>query len=107
MQGADLVFLTAGMGGGTGTGSIPVAARVAKECGAVTVGIVTKPFSFEMGRRQSNTKEGLEKLRKYCDTLIVIPNDKLLEIAPRDLPLEMAFTLADDVLRKGVQGVQS
>ncbi len=105
MQGADLVFLTAGMGGGTGTGSIPVAARVAKECGAVTVGIVTKPFSFEMGRRQSNTKEGLEKLRKYCDTLIVIPNDKLLEIAPRDLPLEMAFTLADDVLRKGVQGI--
>lgn len=105
IQGADLVFLTAGMGGGTGTGSIPVAARVAKECGAVTVGIVTKPFSFEMGRRQSNTKEGLEKLRKYCDTLIVIPNDKLLEIAPRDLPLEMAFTLADDVLRKGVQGI--
>ena len=105
MQGADLVFLTAGMGGGTGTGSIPVAARIAKECGAVTVGIVTKPFSFEMGRRQSNTKEGLEKLQKYCDTLIIIPNDKLLEIAPRDLPLEMAFTLADDVLRKGVQGI--
>lgn len=105
MQGADLVFLTAGMGGGTGTGSIPVAARIARECGAVTVGIVTKPFSFEMGRRQSNTKEGLEKLQKYCDTLIVIPNDKLLEIAPRDLPLEMAFTLADDVLRKGVQGI--
>ncbi len=105
LQGADMVFLTAGMGGGTGTGSIPIAAKVAKACGAVTIGIVTKPFSFELGRRQTNAKTGIEKLSEYCDTLIVIPNDKLLEIAPRDLPLEMAFTLADDVLRQGVQGI--
>ncbi|MCK9246286.1 MAG: cell division protein FtsZ [Anaerolineaceae bacterium] len=105
LGGADMVFLTAGMGGGTGTGSIPVAAKVAKACGAVTVAIVTRPFSFELGRRQSNADSGIEKLKEYTDTLIVIPNDKLLEIAPRDLPLEMAFTLADDVLRQGVQGV--
>jgi cell division protein FtsZ len=105
LQGADMVFLTAGMGGGTGTGSIPIAAKVAKVCGAVTVGIVTKPFSFELGRRQSNANTGIEKLKEFTDTLIVIPNDKLLEVAPRDLPLEMAFTLADDVLRQGVQGI--
>lgn len=105
LHGADMVFLTAGMGGGTGTGSIPIAAKTAKACGAVTVAIVTKPFTFELGRRQTNAISGLEKLQEYTDTLIVIPNDKLLEIAPRDLPLEMAFTLADDVLRQGVQGI--
>lgn len=105
LHGADMVFLTAGMGGGTGTGSIPIAAKTAKACGAVTVAIVTKPFTFELGRRQTNAVSGLEKLQEYTDTLIVIPNDKLLEIAPRDLPLEMAFTLADDVLRQGVQGI--
>lgn len=105
LQGAELVFLTAGMGGGTGTGSIPIAAKVAKAMGAVTVGIVTKPFSFELGRRQRNSEQGIENLREFCDTLIVIPNDKLLEVAPRDLPLEMAFTIADDVLRQGVQGI--
>lgn len=100
-----MVFLTAGMGGGTGTGAIPIAAKVAKACGAVTVAIVTKPFSFELGRRQTNANSGIQKLKEYTDTLIVIPNDKLLEVAPRDLPLEMAFTLADDVLRQGVQGI--
>ena len=105
LQGAEMVFLTAGMGGGTGTGSIPIAAQIAKESGALTIAIVTKPFSFELGKRQRNTEEGLAKLRKYCDTLIVIPNDKLIEVAPRDLPLTMAFTLADDVLRQGVQGI--
>ena len=105
LQGADMVFLSAGMGGGTGTGAISVAAKVSKACGAVTVAIVTRPFSFELGRRQSNADTGIEKLKEYTDTLIIIPNDKLLEIAPRDLPLEMAFTLADDVLRQGVQGV--
>ncbi len=105
LQGADLVFLTAGMGGGTGTGAIPIAAKVSQACGAVTVAIVTKPFSFELGRRQTNANDGVERLKEYTDTLIVIPNDKLLEIAPRDLPLEMAFTLADDVLRQGVQGI--
>jgi len=105
LHGADMVFLTAGMGGGTGTGSIPIAAKVAKASGAVTIAIVTRPFSFELGRRQRNAEEGLAKLKEYTDTLIVIPNDKLIEIAPRDLPLEMAFTLADDVLRQGVQGI--
>ncbi|HOZ38896.1 MAG TPA: cell division protein FtsZ [Anaerolineaceae bacterium] len=105
LHGADMVFLTAGMGGGTGTGAIPIAAKVAKASGAVTIAIVTRPFSFELGRRQRNAEEGLAKLKEYTDTLIVIPNDKLIEIAPRDLPLELAFTLADDVLRQGVQGI--
>lgn len=105
MAGADMVFLTAGMGGGTGTGSIPIAARVARSLGAVTVAIVTTPFSFEMGRRQQNAREGLAKLRPFIDTLITVPNDRLLQVAPRDLPLELAFRLADDVLRQGIQGI--
>lgn len=105
LRGADMVFLTAGMGGGTGTGAISIAAKVAKASGAVTVSIVTKPFSFELGRRQKNSEEGIEKLKEFSDTLIVIPNDKLIEVAPRDLPLEMAFTIADDILRQGVQGI--
>jgi cell division protein FtsZ len=105
LEGADMVFLAAGMGGGTGTGSIPVAARVAKAIGAVTIAVVTTPFSFEMGRRQKNAVLGLAKLRKNTDTLITVPNDRLLEVAPLDLPLEMAFKLADDVLRQGVQGI--
>lgn len=105
LEGADMVFLTAGMGGGTGTGSIPVAAKIARALGAVTVSIVTTPFSFEMGKRQRNANEGLAKLRPYSDTLITVPNDKLLYIAPRDLPMEMAFRLADDVLRQGIQGI--
>lgn len=105
LRGADMVFLTAGMGGGTGTGAISIAAKVAKASGAVTVSIVTKPFSFELGRRQKNSEEGIEKLKEFSDTLIVIPNDKLIEIAPKDLPLEMAFTIADDILRQGVRGI--
>ena len=105
LRGADMVFLTAGMGGGTGTGAISIAAKVAKASGAVTVSIVTKPFSFELGRRQKNSEVGIEKLKEFSDTLIVIPNDKLIEVAPRDLPLEMAFTIADDILRQGVQGI--
>lgn len=105
LYGADMVFLTAGMGGGTGTGAIPVAARVAKTIGAVTIAVVTTPFSFEMGRRQKNAAFGLQKLRQYTDTMITVPNDKLLEVAPHDLPLEMAFKLADDVLRQGVSGI--
>lgn len=105
LRDADMVFLTAGMGGGTGTGAIPVAAKVAKDSGAVTIAIVTKPFSFELGRRQRNAEEGIARLKEYTDTLIVIPNDRLIEIAPRDLPLEMAFTLADDILRQGVQSI--
>lgn len=105
LQGADMVFLTAGMGGGTGTGSIAIAAQAARNVGAVTVAIVTTPFSFEMGRRQRNAQEGLSRLRQHVDTLITIPNDRLLKIAPRDLPLDMAFRLADDVLRQGIQGI--
>lgn len=100
-----MVFLTAGMGGGTGTGSISIAARVARALGAVTVAIVTTPFSFEVGRRQQNARDGLARLRPYIDTLVTVPNDRLLQVAPKDLPLEMAFRLADDVLRQGIQGI--
>lgn len=105
LAGADMVFLTAGMGGGTGTGSIPIAARVARSLGAVTIAIVTTPFTFEVGRRQQNARNGLAKLRQYTDTLITVPNDRLLYVAPKDLPLELAFRLADDVLRQGIQGI--
>lgn len=105
LAGADMVFLTAGMGGGTGTGAIPVAAQIARHLGAVTIAIVTTPFSFEMGRRQRNANEGLALLRRHTDTLIAIPNDRLLYVAPKDLPLELAFRLADDVLRQAVQGI--
>lgn len=105
LRGADMVFLTAGMGGGTGTGSIPVVAEMARALGAVTIAIVTTPFSFEMGKRQKNAREGLEELRKHTHTLISIPNDRLLYVAPKDLPMETAFRLADDVLRQAVQGI--
>ena len=105
LEGADMVFLTAGMGGGTGTGSISVAARVARSMGAVTIAIVTTPFSFEMGTRQRNANQGLLELTQHTDTLIAIPNDRLLMVAPKDLPLEVAFRLADDVLRQAVQGI--
>jgi cell division protein FtsZ len=105
LQGADMVFLTAGMGGGTGTGSIRVAARISRELGAVTIAIVTTPFSFERGRRQANARSGLAQLRPNTDTLITIPNERLLYIAPRDLPLDLAFRLADDVLRQAAQGI--
>jgi cell division protein FtsZ len=105
LRGADMVFLTAGMGGGTGTGSIPIAARAARSIGAVTISIVTTPFSFEMGHRQRNASQGLAKLARHSDTLISIPNDRLLDVARRDLPLDLAFRLADDVLRQAVQGI--
>jgi len=105
LEGADMVFLTAGMGGGTGTGAIPVAARVSKTIGALTIAVVTTPFSFEMGKRQKNAAIGLRKLREFTHTLITVPNDRLLDVAPHDLPLEMAFKLADDVLRQGVSGI--
>jgi cell division protein FtsZ len=105
LSGADMVFLTAGMGGGTGTGSIPVVAEIARQVGAVTIAIVTTPFTFEMGRRQRNASEGLARLRGKTHTLISIPNDRLLYVAPRDLPMETAFRLADDVLRQAVQGI--
>ena len=105
LSGADMVFLTCGMGGGTGTGAIPVAASVARSQSAVVVAIVSLPFSFEVGRRQINARDGLVKLQQYTDTLISVPNDRLLQIAPQNLPLEMAFRLADDVLRQGIQGI--
>jgi len=105
LEGADMVFLTAGMGGGTGTGSIPVAAKIARSIGAVTIAVVTMPFSFEMGRRQRNASDGIKRLQPNTDTLIAIPNDRLLYVAPRDLPLDTAFRLADDVLRQAVQGI--
>lgn len=105
MKGADMIFLTAGMGGGTGTGSIPIAAKIARSLGAVTIAIVTTPFSFEMGRRQQNASQGLERLRRETHTLISIPNDRLLDCAPRNLPMEVAFHLADDVLRQSVEGI--
>lgn len=105
LEGADMVFLTAGMGGGTGTGSISVAAKIARSIGAVTIAVVTMPFSFELGRRQRNANEGIKRLSPNTDTLISIPNDRLLDVAPRDLPLDTAFRLADDVLRQAVQGI--
>ena len=105
LEGADMVFLTAGMGGGTGTGSIPIAAKIARSIGAVTIAVVTMPFSFEMGRRQRNASEGIKRLSPNADTLISIPNDRLLDVAPKDLPLDTAFRLADDVLRQAVQGI--
>lgn len=105
LEGADMVFLTAGMGGGTGTGSIGIAGEVARELGAVTIAVVTMPFSFEMGRRLKNAQEGLGWLQPNTDTLIAIPNDRLLYIAPQDIPLEMAFRMADDVLHQSVQGI--
>ncbi len=105
LAGADMVFLTAGMGGGTGTGSIPVVAEVCRSLEAVTIAIVTTPFSFEIGRRQKNAASGLANLRDFTHTLISIPNDRLLHFAPRNLPMEVAFRLADDVLRQSVQGI--
>ncbi len=104
IQGADIVFITCGLGGGTGTGSAPVIANIAQKLGALTVAIVTFPFSMEGLRRRGNAEMGLEKLRKESDTVIVIPNDKLLEIAP-NLPLTAAFKVADEILVRAVKGV--
>ena len=104
LEGADLVFIAAGMGGGTGTGAAPILAEVAKECGALTVGIVTKPFSFEGRKRQRQAEEGIARLAEHVDTLIVIPNDRLRE-AIAGAPLNEAFRAADDVMRMGVKGI--
>jgi cell division protein FtsZ len=105
LQGADLVFLTAGMGGGTGTGSIAVAAQEAKALGILTVAIVTTPFTFEASRRRNNAEWGLARLRPHVDTLITVPNDKLLPLLGRNTPFEMSLRVADEVLRQGVQGI--
>ena len=105
IRGSDMVFITAGMGGGTGTGASPVVARIAKELGCLTVGIVTKPFSFEGRKRQEQAKKGLEMLKPLVDTLIVVPNDKLLNMVQPDTPMLEAFREVDNVLRRGVQGI--
>lgn len=105
IQGADMVFVTAGMGGGTGTGAAPVVAKIAKEMGALTVGVVTRPFGFEGRKRQTQAAAGVEAMKAAIDTLIVIPNDRLLDIVDKSTPMMEAFKEADNVLRQGVQGI--
>lgn len=105
LEDIDMLFITSGMGGGTGTGAAPVIARLAQEAGVLNVGIVTRPFAFEGHQRAERCKKGIEELRQYVDTLITIPNDRLLKVAPADLPLMQAFDLVDDILRQGVQGI--
>lgn len=105
LKGADMVFITAGMGGGTGTGAAPVIAQIAREIGALTVGVVTKPFTFEGSRRRQSADDGLNNLKEQVDTLITIPNDRLLQIADKKTTLNEAFRIADDVLRQGIQGI--
>jgi cell division protein FtsZ len=105
INGADMVFITAGMGGGTGTGGAPVIARIARETGALTIGVVTKPFAFEGTRRRQTADEGIELFKEQVDTLIVIPNDRLLEIVDKRASIQAAFRMADDVLRQGIQGI--
>jgi len=105
LQGADMVFVTAGMGGGTGTGAAPVVAQVAKEGGALTVGVVTRPFSFEGKKRAGQAENGITELKTKVDTLIIIPNDRLLQVADKQTSILEAFRIADDVLRQGVQGI--
>jgi len=106
LKGADMVFVTAGEGGGTGTGSAPTIAEIAKEeIGALTVGVVTKPFEFEGARRMQQALEGIDKLRAQVDTLIIVPNQKLLQVVERQTSVQEAFRIADDILRQGVQGI--
>ena len=105
LKGSDMVFITAGMGGGTGTGASPVIAQIAREVGALTVGVVTKPFAFEGNKRRVAAEEGIANLKQHVDTLITVPNDRLLQIADKKMPLKEAFRLADDVLRQGIQGI--
>ena len=105
LRGADMVFVTAGEGGGTGSGAAPIVAQIAKSLGALTVGIVTTPFKFEGTKRRSQAEFGVDSLRKECDTTIVIPNDRLLEVLDRSTSMLDAFRIADDVLRQGVQGI--
>ena len=105
LEGSDLVFITAGMGGGTGTGAAPVVAECAKEAGALTVGVITRPFTFEGRRRTSQADSGIAALQASVDTLIIIPNDKLLSVISEQTPVQEAFRVADDILRQGVQGI--
>ncbi len=105
LRGADMVFITSGMGGGTGTGGAPIVAEISRELGALTVAVATKPFAFERGRRQSIAEEGLDNLRTKVDTLVTVPNDRLLGVVQKKVTLIEAFRLADEVLREGVQGI--
>lgn len=105
LRGADMIFITAGMGGGTGTGAAPIIAQIAKEVGALTVGVVTKPFSFEGNRRKAAAEEGINRFKEHVDTLITIPNDRLLQVADKKTTMVEAFRIADDVLRQGIQGI--
>jgi cell division protein FtsZ len=105
LKGSDMIFITAGMGGGTGTGASPIVAQIAREVGALTVGVVTKPFTFEGKKRQLAAEEGIANLKQHVDTLITVPNDRLLQVADKRTPLAEAFRLADDVLRQGIQGI--
>jgi cell division protein FtsZ len=105
LRGSDMVFITSGMGGGTGTGASPIVARIAKEVGALTIGVVTRPFTFEGHKRSNSAEAGINKLKEHVDTLIAIPNDRLLEIVDKRASLQQAFGVADDVLRQGIQGI--
>jgi cell division protein FtsZ len=105
LRGSDMVFVTAGLGGGTGTGAAPVVAQIAKEVGALTIGVVTRPFTFEGSRRLQSAEAGIARLKEHADTLIVIPNDRLLQIVDKRASLQDAFRVADDVLRQGIQGI--
>lgn len=105
LDGADMVFITAGMGGGTGTGAAPVVAKIAKELGILTIGVVTKPFTWEGRKRQNQANSGLDRLKEYVDAVIVIPNDKLLQVVGREVSLQDSFSIVDEVLLRGVQGI--
>jgi cell division protein FtsZ len=105
LDNSDLVFITAGMGGGTGTGAAPIVAEIAKEVGALTVGVITRPFTFEGKRRTGQAEDGVAALQSQVDTLIIIPNDKLLTVISEQTPVQEAFRVADDILRQGVQGI--
>ena len=105
LRGADMVFIACGMGGGTGTGASPIIAQISKEMGALTIGVVTRPFTFEGARRAKVAEDGIEALRAQADTLIAIPNDRLAQVADKRATLQQAFSLADDVLRQGIQGI--
>ncbi len=105
IKGADMVFITGGMGGGTGTGAMPIVAQISKEVGALAIGVVTRPFSFEGSRRSQSAEGGIGKLKEHVDTLIVIPNDRLLQLVEKRASLQESFKLADDVLRQGIQGI--
>ncbi|HKZ43501.1 MAG TPA: cell division protein FtsZ [Anaerolineales bacterium] len=105
LKGSDMVFITAGLGGGTGTGAAPIVAQVARDVGALTIGVVTRPFTFEGNKRMASAEEGMTNLKEHADTLIVIPNDRLLQIVDKRVGLQDSFKIADDVLRQGIQGI--